>query len=202
VADQVCTTAQVKARLKITDATDDTLIGELIDEITDWLQFTTGRKLVAEAGATYVLDTAAGGVIPVKRGIRAVTSLGIATSDQPDTGGTYTAVDAADVLLRPVAIDRKPGWPATAILIRNVVGRLGATLNGARIVGDFGFATVPPTIQGVAIDAVVAAYRVRKAGASNVIGSEGTAVFPWSTYFAEGSPQRATVDRIAGIGIG
>jgi hypothetical protein len=63
LADQVVTTAQVKARLEVADATDDTLISELIDELTDWLQDVTGRKLVPEAGATYYVDTAPGSVI-------------------------------------------------------------------------------------------------------------------------------------------
>lgn len=201
MADQVVTLAQVKARLEVTDVTDDALIGELIDELTDWLQDVTGRKLVPEAGATYLVDTGPGSVIEVKRGIRAVTTLGIASSDQPDAGGTYTNVAAADILLRPLAIDRKPGWPATRILIRGTSGQLSAALNGARIVGDFGFATVPPVIQGVALDAIVTAYTSKRGGASDVIGADATTIYPWSKYFSKGSPQRATVDRYRVLGI-
>lgn len=203
MADQVVTTAQVKARLEVADATDDTLISELIDELTDWLQDVTGRKLVPEAGATYYVDTAPGSVIEVKRGIRVVTSLAIATSDQPDDGsGTYTAVAAADVLLRPSSIERKPGWPAQRILIRGTTGRLTTALNGAKIVGDFGFAAPPPTIQAVAFDAIVTAYTSHRGGASDVIGGDGSTIYPWAKYFSKGSPQRATVDRYHMPGIG
>jgi hypothetical protein len=206
VADQVVTLAQVKARLEVTDVTDDALIGELIDELTDWLQDVTGRKLVPEAGATYYVDTAPGSVIPVRRGIRAVTSLSIAAADQPDVGsGAYTAVTAADVLIRPAAINRKPGWPGEFILIKGSTGtgRLSQALNGAKIVGDFGFATVPPVIQGVALDAIVTAYTSKRGGASDVIGADGIQIYPWAKYFSAGSPQRATVMRYrAGAGIG
>lgn len=206
MADQVVTAAQVKARLEVTDATDDTLIGELIDELTDWLQDVTHRKLVPEVAATYVVDTGPGSVIEVRRGIRTVTALGIATTDQPDAGGVYTAVSLTDVLLRPSPIDRKPGWPATRILIRNPsIGRLAAALNGATITGDWGFATVPPVIQGVALDAIVTAYTSKRGGASDVIGGDGIQIYPWAKYFSKGSPQRATVDRYragGGMGIG
>jgi len=204
MADQLCTTAQVKARDEIVDAADDAVLSELIDQVTDFIQEFTGRKLVPEAGATYVVDTGAGSTIHVARGIRAVTSLGIASSDQPETGGTYTAVAAGDILLRPSSIDRKPGWPATRILLKgSSVGRLAAVLNGAQIVGDFGFAAVPPEIQAIAIDAVVAAFNARTSGASEVIGADQVASVPWSRFFADGTPQLRTLQRFrAGYSMG
>lgn len=203
MADQLCTSAQVKARVEVTDASDDTLISELIDEVSDWIQDVTKRKLVPEAAATYVVDTSSGSVIPVRRGIRAVTALGIATTNQPDTGGVYTAVTLSDIVLRPQAIDRKPGWPAEFImLLGSTLPRLKAVINGASITGDFGFAATPPVIQAVAIDAVVTAFNARQAGASDVIGADDTAIYPWAKYFSKGSPQRATIDRYrAGAGI-
>lgn len=202
MADQLCTKTQVKARLNDPDVVDDVLIDELIDEVSDWIQDTTGRRLVPENTATYVVDTSAGSVIRVKRGIRAVTSLGVASSNQPDAGGTYTAVTLADVVLRPQSIDRKPGWPATAIMLLGSAPRLGAWINGATISGDFGWAATPPVIQGVAIDAVVTAYHARQGGAVDVIGDQDTPIYPWARYFSRGSPQRATIDRYrAGAGI-
>lgn len=209
MADQLCTTAQVKNRLQNAaagvafSATDTTTIGELIDQVSDWIQEFTGRKLVPEAGATYVVDTSAGSTIEIKRGIRAVTTLSIATTDQPDAGGVYTAVAAADILLRPASIDRKPGWPAMRILIRgSSAGILSPVLNGAKIVGDFGFAVTPPAIAAVTIDAVVAAFQSRKNGASGVIGADGNAIVPWGSFFSRGSPQRGTLERFRYMGIG
>lgn len=200
------TLAQVKARVEVTDAADDTLLDELIDQVSDWIQEFTERSLTAEAGATYYVDTQAGSEILITRGVRAVTSLEVATADQPDSGGTYTAVAAADILLRPLAIDRKPGWPPTRIVIAGKVARLVTARNGARITGDFGFAATPPAIQGVAIDAVVNAFTSRQGPTDQGIGEGDTPAFPWSRYFGSGSPQRATLERYrrggAGFGIG
>ena len=200
MADQLCTTAQVKARLRITDATDDTLISELIDELSDWLQHETGRKLVADASQTYYFDTRAGYVLHIPRGLRTVTSLGVALTAQPDSGGTYTTVAATDYLLRPKVQDAAGGWPFTEIWISRgtlagTITRFATVQNGAKIVGDFGFATTPPDIQGVAIDAVVAAYQSRENGVSGVIGADDGAIAPWASFFGRGSPQRRTVDR-------
>lgn len=202
MADQLVTLDQIKTRLGITDATDDVLLGELNDQAADFIQEFTGRKFVPEAGATYIVDTAAGSRIRIPRGIRAVTTLEIASSDQPDTGGTYTAVTAADILLRPSSIDRKPGWPATEIWIKGSYGRLSLALNGARIVGDFGFSAVPPVVQAVALDAITAAYTTRQAGDSDAIGADGSPVAVWARMFAEGTEQRATLNRyVSGRGI-
>lgn len=198
MADELVTLAQVKAQLKLADTNDDTYLTDLIDGVSDWVQEYTGRKFVAEPGATYVTDTAAGGEIVVARGIRAVTSLSIASANQPDDGsGTYAAVALSDVHLRPLPIDRKPGWPATLILITGstATGRLSDAIAGAKIVGDFGFAAVPPAIQRVTIDAVVSAYQARRAGGSGQVGADNTATYPWSQYFAWGSPQRQALMR-------
>lgn len=181
-ADQLCSKTQVKARLfpaGTTDTTDDVLIDELIDEVSDWIQATTQRKLVPEVAATYVVDTSSGSVIYVRRGIRSVTALSIASSDQPDTGGTYTAVTLSDVVLRPSAIDLKPGWPPLQIMIKGTYARLSAAINGATITGNFGFAATPPAIQAACIDGVVSAYQMRKNGATGVLGVENTPGVPW-----------------------
>lgn len=189
------TLAQIKTRLGITDATDDTLLGELNDQSTDFIQELTGRKFVAEAGATYIVDTRPGSLIRVPRGIRTVSTLELATSDQPDTGGTYTAVAAADILLRPSPMTRRPGWPATEIWIRGNYGRCSLALNGARIVGDWGFATVPPIVQAIALDAITAAYTAKEAGDSDAVGADASPVAVWARMFAEGTDQRKTLAR-------
>lgn len=201
MADQLCTSTQVKARLfpaGASDATDDTLISELIDEVSDWIQTTTRRKLVPDNAATYVVDTSSGSVIYVRRGIRTVTALSIASSDQPDTGGTYTAVTLSDVVLRPLTIDLKPGWPPEMIMIKGTYARFGAYLNGATITGNFGFAATPPAIQAACIDGVVAAYQMRKNGATGVLGVENTPGVPW-WQFSQAS--KRILDIYRGIGM-
>ena len=181
MADQIVTVADVKTRLGITDATDDALIQSYIEGVTDWLQQYTHRKLVAQTGVTVYVDTQSGSTIRFPRGIRTVTSLSVASSDQPDDGsGTYTAVSAADVILRPSSGDRREGWPATRILIRGQYARLAEALNGAKIVGDIGFSPSPPALQLIAYDAVAAAMARRSGGPS--MGETGQA-FPWATLF-------------------
>lgn len=199
MADQLCTTAQVKTRLfpaGVADTTDDVLISELIDQVTDWAQHYCGRRLVPIASATYILDTVAGYVLRFPLGIRAASALSIASTHQPDTGGTYTAVTAATILLRPSPADLPQGWPATEIhLSRATTSVFSTAENGASLTCTAGFAAVPPDMQAVGIDAVVAAYQSRKNGASGVIGADGLAVVPWSQFFSKGSPQRGTLDR-------
>jgi hypothetical protein len=209
MADQLVTTAQVKARLQSSaggvtfTAADDTLIGELIDQVSDWIQHYTGRRLVPVTSATYILDTQEGYVLRFPMGVRAVSALAInTTAHQPDTGGTYVAVTAANILLRPSTADLPPGWPATEIRLSRNSGLVFGTIeNGASVTCTAGFAAVPPDIQAVALDAVVAAFQNRKSGASGVIGAEGYAVFPWNQYFSKGSPQRMTVERYRYPGI-
>ena len=92
MADMAATLADAKAQLRIADATDDAYLTALLEGVTDWIQDYVRRKVVPEAGATYLVDTAYGSTIYLPRGIRTVTTLGIATTHQPDTGGTYTTI--------------------------------------------------------------------------------------------------------------
>lgn len=197
---------EVKLRLGITDSTDDALITGLISQISAWIEGYTGRKFGPEDGATYTFDTNAGYTLRIPMGIRLVTSMGISSmSHQPDSGGTYTTVTAASILLRPKSADLPTGWPPTEVLMfrgTNTTPLFGTIQNGATITGNFGFAATPPEIQSVCIDATIAAYAVRKMGASGVIGMEDTAAVPWVRFFSKGSPQRGTLDRYRYYGMG
>lgn len=196
MADQFTTTAKVKTRVGITDGTDDALISDFIDQVTSFIQDETGRRLIAETLTNIVVDTSAGSRIEVPRGVRACSSLAVASSDQPDDGsGTYTAVAPADILIRPGPLQRRPGWPADYILIRGSAPRLSAAINGAKLTIDVDFLAVPPIIAAITLDAVVTAYNDRQAGASDVIGADGTSIIPWANYFGPGTPQRRTIDR-------
>jgi hypothetical protein len=201
---QLVTLAQVKQRVfpvGLADAAEDALLTELIEQASDYMQELAGRGFTPEAGVTYLTDTAAGSTIPVARGIRAVTALLVARTDQPDDGtGTYTAIDAADILLRPSPIDRRPGWPATAIMLRGTSARLSEAINGAKITGDFGFVAVPPAVQAIALDAVAAAYTAKEAGDSDAIGADGSPVAVWARMFAPGTAQHDTLTRYRSAG--
>lgn len=210
MADQLCTIAQVKARIfpSTPDTADDTLLTELIEQVSDYIEQYTGRKLLAVTSTTYVFDTVAGYVLRVPIGIRTITSFGVNNlNHQPDSGGSYTTVAAADYLLRPKTQDGPQGWPFTEVWISR--GTLAGTIsvfgniqNGATITGTFGFAVTPPDIQAVTIDCVVAGYESRKNGVSSSIGADGGALTPWSDFFGPGSPQRGTLDRYRFMAMG
>jgi hypothetical protein len=203
MADQLCTLAQVKARLfpaGTTDTTDDALITELIEQVSDFIEQYTGRKLVPVTSADYIFDTRSGYTLEVPMGIRAVTFFGVATTHQPDSGGTYTTVAAADYLLRPKVQDTSQGWPFTEIrlsrgTLAGTISSFATVMNGAKLTCTAGFAVTPPDITAVAIDATVTAFQNRKNGASGVIGSEDAAIVPWRNFYSKGSAQRMTLDR-------
>ena len=214
MADQLVTLTQIKNRLQQAGgsgptytATDDTVLGELNDQVSDWIQHYTGRKFIAETAATYTFDTEAGYVLRVPRGVRTITTLGVATTHQPDSGGSYTTVAAHDYLLRPIGEARPEGWPYTEVRIsrgtlNGTIRQFSAAENGATITGNFGFATVPPDVQSVTVDAIVSAYVNRKNGASSQLGADGDALPPWVSFFSKGSPQRGTLDRYRYWGLG
>lgn len=207
MADQLCTTAQVKARLQssaggvVFTAADDTLISEVIDQASSWIEHYTGRKFVAEVGATYVFDTMPGYVLRIPRGIRTVTSMGVNnTIHQPDSSGTYTTIPAADRLLRPKAADLPIDWPSTEVwlsrgTLTGTISSFGRIDNGCTITGDFGFLTTPPDIQGVALDLSVAAYQNRKSTMGGTIGADDIGIPLSAEFFSHRTPQRNTLDR-------
>lgn len=207
MADQLTTLAAIKSRLSISDTADDVLLGTLNDQVSGWIEGYTGRKFVPETAVTYTFDTSAGYVLRIPRGIRSISAMGIASmTNQPDSGGTYTAVTLpGSVLLRPRAQDLPEGWPATEVWLSratNSTPLYGTIQNGVTITGNFGFAATPPEIEAVTLDAIASAYSVRRMGASGVIGADDTAVVPWVRFFSHGSPQRGTLDRYRYFGIG
>lgn len=195
------TLTRVKLQLKIdpADTDSDTFLSELIADCSDAIQEFTGRTLTPVAGAQYTVDTAAGSVIAFPKGVRAVTALGVAASDQPDTGGSYTAVAAADILIRPNTAYRKPGWPGTEIWIRGASARLYQALNGAQLTLDEGFAVTPPGIQRVADDAIANAFQNRRPS-GNYGPDDAQGAIDWTRYLL---PHRGTLNRYrAGAGMG
>jgi len=152
---------------------------EKIRQVTVAIEGYTGRWFVPRplsGTTTYRVGTSGFQRIRIAKGIRSVTSLGIATSNQPATGGTYTLANATDYWLGPPDMDRDVGWPATSIVLNSTSAlRLTSASFGAEIVGAFGFAAVPADIQGVAIRAVVRRFIGKGGGGVSVaVGPAGT----------------------------
>ena len=179
---------------------DDALITELVEEVSDWMQHYTSRKFVPETAATYTFDTHEGYVLRIPRGIRTVTTLGLnAMAHQPDSGGSYTTLTATDYLLRPLAVDLPIGWPPTEVRLSGATNYVFRNVeNGATITGNFGFAATPLDIAAVAIDGTVAAYQMRKNGTSGVFGAGADTGVPW-WQFTRASMRTLNMYRVPGF---
>lgn len=185
------TPALVKARLG-SDATwssDDTaLLSTLCDQLNNWIESTVGRALAPRPETTILLDgiMAEDGesLLPVVFGVNEIasTSATLTLEIAPRTGGTFVTVPRTDWFLRPLAINRRPGWPATVIRLTdapsagNTSGnRFWPGYENVRIsgpAGTFGWPAIPDEITELAVTAVVRAWSARQAGQTDVIGSD------------------------------
>jgi len=169
----------VKARLGITDTTDDTLLEGYVSAVNDWLEERLGRAVGPDNGATYVFDGDGTNRLRVSRGIRAVTSLTVA----PMTGGAAATVPAGDIKLVPATGDRGPRQPADWIVLSDIptggVYVFGRGYGTVTVVGDFGWAAIPDALEDVATTCVVSKYRARGAGGGDnyTLGVDGERTF-------------------------
>lgn len=156
----------VKRQLGIdfTDLVDDAWLAEAVGSVSAMIETETGRWLAPRRAKTVVFDGAAsdGYCIAVPRGIASVTSVGVATSDQPDDGsGTYTTVTdtprirgASDTLAAGTRIEF-----ATAVLPTSGYSRI-------KVTGNFGEPRTPARVAELATLAVVRAFLARRDGGS------------------------------------
>lgn len=176
----ICSLYDVKQQLGIPDATttSDEELTEFIRAVTDDFEFLTGRDFTgAQGDVTFRVHTRSGRVLWIPRGIQSVTTLGIATDDQPSSGGTYATATATDYFLDPPEYERGPYWPATRIVFRSQAGtRFYDAAYGAEITGRPGWAQVPPNIARIGASAVCARFLTKgREGPRAVIGPDGRA---------------------------
>jgi hypothetical protein len=169
----------VKARLGITDTTDDDILQVLCEQVNQWLEGRLGRRVGPENGVTYTFDGNGLTRLRVIRGIRAVTALTVAST----TGATPVAATAADIFLLPPTGDRAPGQPADWIVLSDhptgSVWYFPVGYGNVRVTGDFGFASIPDDLADIATTCVVSKYRARASagGDTFTIGVEGERTF-------------------------
>lgn len=175
------TRVNVKTRLGITDATDDALLDTLCDQLNAWIETTCGRVIAPRTETQIVLDGTlaedGGRILPVLFGLNSLTTLEVATQ----TGADWQTVAATDYFLRPLAIMRRPGWPATHIVMSDVpkgsVSRFYAGFGNVRLSGSAGFAgwpAIPNDLVDVANTVVVRAWAARQSGQADIIGNDET----------------------------
>jgi len=177
---RLCSLVDVKQRLGVTDTTDDEILLEFIDQVSDEIASVTGRSFVPDplsGTKTVYLDYSGDGyTLFLPKGVRTVTYLGTASTDQPDGTGTYTEITSAYYYLDPPAHERSNGWPATRISLPwNRSGQFYTGRRTVKLTGSFGWASVPPAIRAIAEMLVVSAYRARGSGGltTYTIGTEG-----------------------------
>lgn len=199
-----------------TDTTEDEAILGYIVQVSRFIENRTGRRFTpdpASGTTTYRFHTRASSCCPycgnrslyIGRGVRSVTTLGIATEDQPSSGGTYTSATSTDYYIDPPDVERSPGWPGLWICFRsNASGSETSYYTaafGAEVTGAFGFAAVPGDIERVALNLVVSLHRERGSvggGDSVTINIDGSRTFERWLSFSD----RMTLDfyRVPGIG--
>jgi hypothetical protein len=180
----LCTLAGVRAIVHqddITDTSDDALLAGYLTDVTDLIHTLTGRYFLPDDGATYYFDGQWNDpyTLHIPRGIRAVTSLKYRTG----TGGALSAAQpATSYAIRPLVQDRAPGEPGNRLELTELTG-FNFALWGSEvieIVGDFGYAAVPPTIERIARNTVLRAWRSRGTGMGENLGGEGASYINWA----------------------
>lgn len=203
----LCTLANVKVALfptSYTDTTDDALIQLYIDAFSNEVQEYTGRQFVADAAPTdYYFDiTRPTKLLYIPQGIVSFTSIGYSTVSQPASGGTYTTITAANVLLRPLVADRRQGFPADTFVISDLdlTSSFYAGYNTVKVTAaTFGFASVPADIERLSVAVIVRRWQARKGGQTDTIGASD---FGGPVLRFMSAEEMATLNRYVDVAVG
>lgn len=180
----------IKTRLGITDIVDDDLIASYATAVNEWVETFTGRQLGPTTGGTATFD---GDIdvaddrrsLYVPQGVRTITSLTVA----PTTGSTPVSATASDLLILPRTHNRKPDWPGTEVRIidypTGLVTYFTYGYGNIVLVGDFGWASIPAKVSELATAVAVRIWHARKAGQTDIIGSDETGA-PVVTRYVSG----------------
>jgi hypothetical protein len=171
------TATLIKSRAGITDATDDTLLGTIADQVNMYIERTTGRIIAPGTVGTAYYDGEGDNRIflPVTAdgtrigGVRAITSLAVADY----TGGAYTTLPAADYFLRGMS---QPAGPYDWLYLSDTATG-GYTLfprgfNTVKLIGTTGWAAIPDDVQEVALTIAVRAWHARQNGQQDIVGTD------------------------------
>ncbi len=176
----LCSLYDVKQDLGISesDTTEDENLLEKIRQVSAMIEGYTERWFAprpASGTGVYRFHSVYGRRLFVPRGLRSIATLGIATTNQPESGGSYTTVAAADYYLDPPDMARSPGWPATWVRMPSTSAALFYdAVFGIQITGAFGWASVPYDIQAIAIGATIRKFMGKESAAPAVaIGPTG-----------------------------
>lgn len=174
----ICSLYDVEQRIGALSVNDRETVVDIIRRIGAQIEGYCERWFIprpASGTSTFLVHTQSGYLLRFPKGITSISTLSIASSNQPPTGGSYTAVASTGFWLDPQLAERTPGWPATRIVLSSTgSARFYDAEFGASIVGQAGWPAVPADIQGIAQDAVIRAFIGKESAASAVsVGPSG-----------------------------
>lgn len=165
------TTALIKARLNITNSTDDTVLGSVCDQVNQAIETIARRVLAPVPSATFLIDGDGSRCLTFKRGILAISALSVA----PGTGQAKVTLASTDYFLRPSAPDRLPGFPATEIHLSDIsftVPSFGRGFDTVSMTATTGFAAIPDDVTDIALTVATRAWHAVQAGQTDVVGTD------------------------------
>jgi hypothetical protein len=122
----------------------------------------------------------------VARGVRTITTLKLRYGG---TGSPQVTVPSSAYVLRPAAQDRDPGQPAQWVELAYPAQYTFALPGNdvIEIVGTFGYATVPPVIEGISERTVLRAWRARASGLGEGVGPSeaGASYIKWAMSYED-----------------
>jgi hypothetical protein len=174
------TRVNLKVRLNIgtADTTDDALLDDIVEQVNAYVEHVAHRPLGPSNGGTATFDAEEDvypdGALYVRQGIRSVTSATVA----PATGQAGVAATVADIVVLPRSQNRRPDWPGEWLVFKDVVtgsvSDWGSGYANITVVGDFGWAAIPPEVVEVAEIVATRAWYARQTGQADIVGSDET----------------------------
>lgn len=189
------TTALLKLRANIPDTADDTLIGQIVDEVNQYIETYTGRVLAPITYTNQLFDGYAwprgdvlddGRTLFVPNGVRSVTTLEVGAY----TGASFSTI-TNDVFLRN-------GTPAKHLVLSDYPAGayryFPVGYGNIRLTGTGGPAAIPDDVRGVAIAIAVRAWHGRQSGHTDIVGNDQLTGSPVVSRWVAAEDKR-TLDR-------
>ena len=164
-------TATVKTFMGLGGTADDTLLGTFATWTNEQMESRLGAPIGPDGTATRTFDSDGRDRLWVPHGIQSAGTLSIAD----ETNGTYTDLASTDWVIRPLAHERKPGWPGQWVQIvdGSYVGAVPVGFGIWKFTGGvWGWAAIPGDLTMVATTVVVKLYQRRQTGQADVVGSD------------------------------
>lgn len=166
------TAALLKARIEVSDTTDDTELGKVCDQINAYIESPAacGRVIAPIPSATFLIDGDGTNRIWFRNGVRSVSAISVGEI----TGGARTALASGDYFLRPSAFNLPNGWPPTEIVLSDIGARrtFPRGFETVSVTAVTGWAAIPDEIIAIALTAATKAWHAIENGQADIVGTD------------------------------